>query len=228
MAALFEESLICKLLEAPDLEMLHSNGVTEEMFLTRKEEIKFIISHYHSYKQMPDKITFLGTFKDFQILDVSESTDYLIYKLKEAYSYTRVVPIIQSAADLVREDSIKALEYLKEQLELFQREVPISKNKDGYDIISNAKDRLAEYKKRCEVKGLIGIPTGIDKLDEIDNAGVRFGLSNVLESKGKENTILKEWANRYKVNYLEHTYSNCSYHKKDKESKDVEVLITNY
>ena len=24
-------------------------------------------------------------------------------------------------------------------------------------------------KKRCEVKGLIGIPTGIDKLDEITN-----------------------------------------------------------
>lgn len=68
----------------------------------------------------------------------------------------------------------------------------------------------------------------LSKLDEIDNAGVRFGLSNVLESKGKENTILKEWAKRYKVNYLEHTYSNCSYHKKDKESKDVEVLITNY
>lgn len=68
----------------------------------------------------------------------------------------------------------------------------------------------------------------LSKLDEIDKAGVRFGLSNVLESRGKENTILKEWANRYKVNYLEHTYSNCSYHKKDKESKDVEVLITNY
>ena len=68
----------------------------------------------------------------------------------------------------------------------------------------------------------------LSKLDEIDKAGVRFGLSNVLESRGKENTILKEWAKRYKVNYLEHTYSDCSYHKKDKESKDVEVLITNY
>lgn len=68
----------------------------------------------------------------------------------------------------------------------------------------------------------------LSKLDEIDKAGVRFGLSNVLESRGKENTILKGWAKRYKVNYLEHTYSNCSYHKKDKESKDVEVLITNY
>ena len=143
--ALVEESLICKVLEAPDLEMLHSNGVTEEMFLTRKEEIKFIISHYHSYKQMPDKITFLGAFKDFQILEVTESTDYLIYKLKEAYSYTKIVPIIQSAADLVREDSIKAVEYLKDQLEAFQKEVPISRNKDGYDIISNAKEKLSIY-----------------------------------------------------------------------------------
>ena len=66
------------------------------------------------------------------------------------------------------------------------------------------------------------------KLDEIDNAGVKFALSNVLESGGKENTILKEWAKKYKVNYLDHTYSNCSYHKKDKVSKDIEVLITNY
>jgi DNA adenine methylase Dam len=66
------------------------------------------------------------------------------------------------------------------------------------------------------------------KLDEVNKAGVKFALSNVLESRGKENIILKEWVKKYKVNYLDHTYRNCSYHKKDKESKDVEVLITNY
>lgn len=66
------------------------------------------------------------------------------------------------------------------------------------------------------------------KLDTLDKAGVKFGLSNVFESKGKENIILKEWANGYKVHYLDHTYSNCSYHKKDKQSKDIEVFITNY
>lgn len=49
-----------------------------------------------------------------------------------------------------------------------------------------------------------------------------------LESKGKENIILKEWAKGYTVHYLDHTYSNCSYHKKDKQSKDIEVFITNY
>lgn len=65
-------------------------------------------------------------------------------------------------------------------------------------------------------------------LDTLDKAGVKFGLSNVFESKGKENIILKEWAKGYTVHYLDHTYSNCSYHKKDKQSKDIEVFITNY
>lgn len=66
------------------------------------------------------------------------------------------------------------------------------------------------------------------KLDTLDKAGFKFGLSNVFESKGKENIILKEWAKGYTVHYLDHTYSNCSYHKKDKQSKDIEVFITNY
>lgn len=68
----------------------------------------------------------------------------------------------------------------------------------------------------------------LSKLDKLNDAGVRFALSNVLESKGTSNDILKEWAKKYKVVYLDHTYSNCSYHKKDKISKDVEVLIINY
>lgn len=70
---------------------------------------------------------------------------------------------------VVKEDSIKAIQYLKEEIEKLEKSVPVSRNKDGYDIISNAGDRLTEYKKRCEVKGLIGIPTGIPKLDEITN-----------------------------------------------------------
>ena len=74
MANMIEQSLLCKVLDAPDLEILHSNGVIEEMFLTCKDEIHFIIEHYNSYKQMPDKLTFLGRFKDFQMLEVTEST----------------------------------------------------------------------------------------------------------------------------------------------------------
>ena len=51
MANMIEQSLLCKVLDAPDLEILHSNGVIEEMFLTCKDEIHFIIEHYNSYKE---------------------------------------------------------------------------------------------------------------------------------------------------------------------------------
>lgn len=178
MANMIEQSLLCKVLDAPDLEILHSNGVIEEMFLTCKDEIHFIIEHYNSYKQMPDKLTFLGRFKDFQMLEVTESTDYLVYKLKEAYTYTKLVPLIEDTAKIVKEDSIKAIQYLKEEIEKLEKSVPVSRNKDGYDIISNAGDRLTEYKKRCEVKGLIGIPTGIPN----EGGGVDIAIiRNVIE-----------------------------------------------
>lgn len=66
-------------------------------------------------------------------------------------------------------------------------------------------------------------------LDSLNSKGVRFALSNVLENKGKSNDILKEWASKYNIHYLDHTYGNCNYHAKDKSNNStIEVLITNY
>lgn len=79
--------------------------IPERYRYTCKDEIHFIIEHYNSYKQMPDKLTFLGRFKDFQMLEVTESTDYLVYKLKEAYTYTKLVPLIEDTAKVVKEDN---------------------------------------------------------------------------------------------------------------------------
>ena len=56
-----------------------------------------------------------------------------------------------------------------------------------------------------------------DNLDYLNGKGVRFALSNVLEHKGKVNTLLKEWLdkNNYNVYELKH-------------NKRKELLITNY
>ncbi len=70
----------------------------------------------------------------------------------------------------------------------------------------------------------------LDLLDTLNEKGIYFGLSNVLENKGKRNDILSEWIdkNDYIVHHLNHSYSNCSYHAKDKISNTDEVFITNY
>lgn len=69
-------------------------------------------------------------------------------------------------------------------------------------------------------------------LDEINRKKLRFALSNVLRSKGKENMILIEWLNKntdkYKAINLNYSYSNSNYQTKDKTSISKEVLIVNY
>ena len=66
------------------------------------------------------------------------------------------------------------------------------------------------------------------KLDEVNERGVKFALSNVLTHKGKSNNILIEWSKKYNIHRLNVNYSNCNYQTKDKFSKSDEVLITNY
>lgn len=69
-------------------------------------------------------------------------------------------------------------------------------------------------------------------LDNMSANGIRFALSNVLRSKGKENRLLIDWlernGGRYKALNLDYSYSNSNYQTKDKSSPAEEVLIVNY
>ena len=68
-------------------------------------------------------------------------------------------------------------------------------------------------------------------LKNLDEQNIKFALSNVIEHKGKENSILLDWIekNHFIINYLNKDYSNSNYHtiNRDKTST-VEVLVTNY
>ena len=68
-------------------------------------------------------------------------------------------------------------------------------------------------------------------LDSLNEKKVSFALSNVLNHKGKENLILKNWIkeNNYFISYISKNYANSNYHTIDRnKNSTVEVLITNY
>jgi len=65
-------------------------------------------------------------------------------------------------------------------------------------------------------------------LDELDQQGRKFALSNVFKSKGQENVLLIEWAKQYRVAHLRHNYKNANYQRKGRRQKTDEVLIMNY
>lgn len=65
-------------------------------------------------------------------------------------------------------------------------------------------------------------------LDRLNEQNVRFALSNVLYHKGLSNDLLIEWSKKYIIYYIDKIYSNCSYQFKDRNTKTVEVVITNF
>lgn len=76
--------------------------------------------------------------------------------------------------------------------------------------------------KEKEEQELLGL------LDKLDSKGIRFALSNVLYHKGMSNELLIEWSKKYKIHYIDKTYSNCNYQFKERNAVTVEVLVTNY
>lgn len=67
----------------------------------------------------------------------------------------------------------------------------------------------------------------LELLDELNEKGMKFALSNVVESNGKVNNLLKEWSKKYNVHYMNRKYLNSNYRKKNITIAQ-EVLITNY
>ena len=69
-----------------------------------------------------------------------------------------------------------------------------------------------------------------DLLDQLDQRGVKFALSNVTEHKGNRNDALIQWKrnhhyHEHKINY---NYNNSNYHAQNTDQVTKEVLITNY
>lgn len=67
----------------------------------------------------------------------------------------------------------------------------------------------------------------LNLLDELNYKGVKFGLSNVFEHKGKKNNILIQWSKKYSVRHLNMNYNNCNYQTNKNIGSD-EVYVCNY
>lgn len=54
----------------------------------------------------------------------------------------------------------------------------------------------------------------LNLLDELNGRKVKFALSNVISSNGKENILLKKWMKTYRVHPIHRRYLNSNYRKK--------------
>lgn len=158
-----ELQVLNKILKDKNDSILQLNNITRDYFDEYIEEYDWIMNHKSQYGNIPDVETFLGAFQDFDVINISESPEYLVASFKEEYLYRQAVPILQTLADKLQTNSYEAVDYLKTKLP----ELKVEGVAKGIDIISQAKERYDEWKETKENQDSHFIATGFEELDEI-------------------------------------------------------------
>lgn len=162
--------LINKILQTKDYNIIKTNSLESNLFVGYEQEFSFIVDHYKLYGNIPDTLTFISKFQNFELTEVNESNDYLVDKLYEEYGYNNFTKIIPVLGQKLKEDSRIAYDYIQNELPKLKPHAVCK----GIDIIAQAQERYDIYKNRANDPEKLTIKTGLKELDEIFG-GWEFG-----------------------------------------------------
>lgn len=159
--------VINKILQTKDYSFIRKNCLDASYFKGFEKEYNFIENHYKMYGNIPDAVTFLEKFPNFNLVEVNESDKYLLDRLYEEYSYQKFADaqVVNTLAKLLEQDSREAYNYLRDQLPKLQPHIAL----EGLDIIKDAKERYEIYKNRATEPEKATIKSGLPELDDIFN-----------------------------------------------------------
>ena len=198
--------VINKILEDKDFSIIESNLIDKSYFTDYEDEFNYLKEHYDKYGNVPDKETFLSRFDDFSIINVNETNEYLLNKLREDKLYNNFLPTLQNVSDLVENgDTIKAIDTLRSSLS----SLPTSTKLGGTSIIKNAEDRYKNYLDRINNQDKYYFKSGFDELDTITHGLQRgeelvilFARVNNGKSFVAEKMAVAVWEQGYNVGFI--------------------------
>ena len=196
----------------------------------RKKYIKTYFAKYNneSYKQLKEKY------------NNSDRTDIADLYLLLIYGFNRMLRFNQKGEFNLPVGNVdfnqNVFDSLTDYIKLTNKKNPHWSNTDYKEFLSNINITESdfiyldppnlitstEYNKRWNQNDDFEL---CNLLDAFDKNNIRFAMSNVIDYKGKENTELLKWAEKYNIHSIKSNYIN--YH--DNTIKTFrEVLITNY
>lgn len=155
--------IISKVLSTHNYSIIEDNLLTEEYFVGYENEFRFIKDHVSQYNQVPDTATFLSNFPEIELVDCTESDQYLVDKIREEYLYYKSVPVIQKAAELLKTDANQASAYMINAL----KELQPNYNLGGTNIITQAIERYNQFVERKDHQDSWFFTTGFEEMDDL-------------------------------------------------------------
>lgn len=184
------EQSLNKILAARDISLIKDRDLTEEYFPGYEKEFNFILDHYEKYNQVPDTITFLDEFQEFNIFQVSETLDYLYDGLFELYTYNNFAKGWGKISETFLQSPVDGIELLKSYIS----NIPSSHSHIGVNIIKESLSRLDLIVNRDEGEREFFIKTGFDEWDKELNGwsrGEEFVVFFGRTGQGKSWILLK-------------------------------------
>jgi len=151
------------LLKTGDSSIIVLNNLDKTFFSDYQEHFDFINNHLNTYGKIPDQITFLSRFSDFDIVEVNESSKYLLDELYNDKNMRSLAKTFNQIKDLLNDKKVdEAMSlYMKASEEMTQ-----GIHLDSVDILRDT-SRYDAYIERSEDFAKYYVKTGFKELDEI-------------------------------------------------------------
>lgn len=197
--------ILSRILQTGDDSILEKNLITRDYFVGYEQEYDFIKDHKNKYGNVPDKVTFLSTFPDIELVEVTETDDYLVNTIREEYLYYKSVPVVQKIAELLKTDANAAAEYMVTAMKDLTPDYKLG----GVDIVSQAQERYNQYLERKEHQDNWFFTTGFPELDDLTHGIQReeellviFARTNQGKSWVLEKMCTHVWQIGFNVGYI--------------------------
>lgn len=155
--------IINKILQTKDYSLISMNNLTEDHFFQYRAEFNFIKNHYEKFRVIPDRLTFLNTFSDFDVTDVTEPDAYLLEQLIKDYNTSYMATGFNKIKKLIESGHIdEAANYFSTMPEGLQQGATMT-------CTSLFKDtsRYDRYMDRLKNKNNYYLSTGFPELDKM-------------------------------------------------------------
>lgn len=174
-----ERGLLSKILETGDYVTLVDKKIKRYFFSEgeNRQAIKFIADYYSKNGSVPTVRVFKHQFPKFELdtylpqnehvdkVGTQESLHHWCNELRLKVKHNKICDVAEDMAKFLNDlDTDKAYDIMKRGLVYIENEMTETK---AIDVTDDGDNRKAEYLKRKENRGMIGIPMGIQDLDVI-------------------------------------------------------------
>ena len=147
------------LIQSGDYSLLVINNITDEFFSDYKNEFNFIKEHLDNYGCIPDKTK----FPDFDLIEIHESSDYLIDALFEDKDKRFLATTFNKIRNLLNEGKTEDAMLLYSTA---SEEAVKARHLDSVDITQDT-SRYDDYLDRVSNYNKYYVKTGFKELDEL-------------------------------------------------------------